>query len=92
MYIGATQKAENADAEARRHFDDWQALIDKNNAAMSTRQADLEKREREFNVRVKTFEDVVSISAIFANTQSDPRRLRDVLTNAGVINQNDSKR
>ncbi len=63
----------NSEAMAKRHFDDWQKMIDDNQAKMNVRQVEIDKKEAELNSRVRNFEDLVSVSpALLKNGDSAP--------------------
>jgi len=78
------RKIDDVDAVSKRHFDDWQALIDKNQAAMNTRQFELDNHEREFGARVRTFDDILSMSPMLTKNGADPAPLADALKRAGI--------
>ena len=66
-------RSADSEARAKRHFDDWQKMIDDNQAKMNTRQVEIDKKEAELNSRVRNFEDLVGVSpALLKNGDSTP--------------------
>lgn len=83
----ANEHYKNGDALNRRHFDDWQAMIDDNQAKMNKRQFELDNHEREFNARLKSFEDIVSMSAVLTKNGSDPSLLKEALRKNNIASK-----
>lgn len=84
----ANHRGDNSKAQARRHFDDWQAAIDKSQAEMNTRQYELNKRETDFNSRVRNFEDLVSMSPMLMKEGNDSA-LKEALKRVKQPNKKD---
>lgn len=64
MYGAASNQLAWADAQARRHADDWEAAAAAKQRAADTRMAEVERAERELNTRIRNFEDVLSMSPL----------------------------
>lgn len=77
----------NADAQSKRHWDDWQGMIDTNQAAMNKRQFELDNHEREFNARLKSFEDIVAMSQVLTKNGTDPSLLKEALRKNNIASK-----
>lgn len=78
------QGHENEKARASRHWEDWEASIRDKQQRADQKFADAEQKERDLNTRVRSFEDVMSISSALLKDSDSKNVLPEMLKRSGV--------